>query len=224
MQSTYVIHVPLHLTSKGVLSHEQNAQLAALLFQCYCRINPLNLSDGTPYWLNVETFLRELQLVLLDDAHPNSFNNILTEHYLMLCKLCVEVSFKVSDILKMDMESRNVLDVLATEIAYHILPMYVMNLRQRYSYVAYPYPFHGQSQRVATESAEQPEGRTRPRIVRRVPAPKLLPDIKPDRDTVPLNFYTAYCPQVPSDTDVGPSVPIMRAVPQTPLIPTPVAF
>lgn len=108
------------------------------VYKHYCNINPLELDMGLTnnpvdkYWECTNRFLTSLHEVLLDPAHSLSIDNIKTENYYFLAKVCVDRSFDVGDLINI----RNIRNVkynkdLANQISHHVLPLYITNLYTR---------------------------------------------------------------------------------------------
>ena len=120
------------------------ARLPDDIYKYYCETNPLRInlesnsdSDSNNlnlYWECVSRFLSNLHDVLLDPKHELSINNIMTENYYFLAKVCVDRSFAIGDLIKI----RNDRKVkhnknLANLLSHHVLPFYITNLYSRFN-------------------------------------------------------------------------------------------
>lgn len=106
------------------------AQIRNEIFSQYCKINPLHLeeSEYARYWVNTDRFITELNGVLGTDNHPFSVNNIMTDNYYFLSKLCVDRSFDLTDLINiMNDRTDKYNKKLANELAHHVLPGYIIS-------------------------------------------------------------------------------------------------
>ncbi len=105
--------------------------VAGNIFHYYRSINPLTRIEPKVYWENVRVFLDELHQVLYRKDHTHSVDKINTENYYFLCKMCVDRSFAIYDIISIrnDRDQQSC-KLLANEIAHNVLPLYILYLRQ----------------------------------------------------------------------------------------------
>ena len=104
------------------------------IFLSYTNINPLRFKDNVSadsYWENVRIFLDEMHKILYTKEHKLSISSIRTEAYYFLCKMCIDRSFSVKELI----DIRNVRSVkynkdIANDISHISLPSYITYLRQ----------------------------------------------------------------------------------------------
>ena len=107
--------------------------ISGKVYYYYTVINPLEKSDETisQYWENVRCFLDELHKVLYNKEHTHAVENITTEGYYFLCKMCIDRSFTVSDLINIrNNRTSKYGKILANEISHNVLPLHIMYLRQ----------------------------------------------------------------------------------------------
>lgn len=118
--------------------------VADAVYQHYCTVNPLEIGlqpglqpglqlgstieDKYRYWTNVNQFLDDLHLVLYDKDSKYNLRKIEAENYYILCRLCIEKSFTICDLINMGRSDR--CKKLGTELSHNILPQYIYYLRQ----------------------------------------------------------------------------------------------
>lgn len=105
-------------------------QLPTEIYQYYSDSNPLKCAK-TVYWEHVGRFLNFLHEVLLNKDHSYFVGRIKTENYFFLCKMCVDKSFDICDIIDIRNDSACKYNkTIATNIAHNVMPAYVVSLDQ----------------------------------------------------------------------------------------------
>lgn len=105
--------------------------MATSVCQCYVTHNPLKTDKPEIYWENVRIFLHELHTILYTQDNKLNIEVIATEAYFFLCKMCVDRSFTVSDLI----DIRNDRTVkhnknIANDLSHNVLPQYITMRRQ----------------------------------------------------------------------------------------------
>ena len=102
---------------------------ANALHMYYCAVNPLKMAQPN-YWSHVQCFVTEINNVLYSPGHTHNLCHLGTESYYFLCKLCIDKSFSVSDlILLRNDRTEQLTKVLANEISHNLLPLHIIYLR-----------------------------------------------------------------------------------------------
>lgn len=105
--------------------------LASSVHQCYTIHNPLKTDQPMIYWENVRIFLHELHTILYTRDQKHNIEIIPTDAYFFLCKMCVDRSFTVADLINI----RNDRTVkfnknIANDLSHNVLPQYITARRQ----------------------------------------------------------------------------------------------
>jgi hypothetical protein len=118
------------LEQLGLELNRVYGSIAGSIFNYYCHVDPLIRADAerVNYWENVRILLTELHQVLYKRDHPYSIDRINTENYYTLCKMVVDRSLSICDMIVM--KDRKQCKTLANEISHNVLPLYIFYLRQ----------------------------------------------------------------------------------------------
>ena len=101
--------------------------LAQQVHDIYTRVNPLDLDS---YWPQVTKFLMNLHETIYTEGQEMHFSILTVDQYYFLVKMCVDFSFRVSDIITIrnQRESKSC-KTIANDIAHNILPSYILTLQ-----------------------------------------------------------------------------------------------
>lgn len=105
--------------------------MATSVFRCYSTHNPLRTDRPEIYWENIRIFLHELHTILYTRDNKLNIEVIPTEAYFFLCKMCVDRSFTVANLI----DIRNDRTVkhnknIANDLSHNVLPQYITMRRQ----------------------------------------------------------------------------------------------